>query len=489
VGNVTNEQGRILVVDDNRVNRMKLTISLQQEGYTVTTAEDGQQALDILQSQPQDAILLDIVMPGMDGFEVLEHIKADPQLRDIPVIVISAVDELDSVVRCIEQGAEDYLPKSYNPVVLRARLSACMQRKKLRDLEKIYLQQEVMLRQNEKLATLGKLSAGLAHEMNNPAASVQRSAGQLSDIFSHVQQAGLALLAHNLSPVQQAQLSAIDLVVQEQLKAYRPLSTLERSDLENNLQGWLEAHAIDRLWEVAPVLADVGLDRTRLEALVQPFSAKQWNPILTWLTGNIQISTLAKEIAMGAGRITEIVHALKSYTYMDQAPVQRVDIHASLDNTLVILRSKLVEANIKVVRDYAPDLPEVEAHGSELNQVWTNLIDNAIDAIGAIGAIDTIETIDTTGANGRIGIGQITLHTRCEGTWVVVEIEDNGPGIPEAVRSTLFDPFTTTKPVGKGTGLGLNISHNIIVQKHNGKIQFHSQPGRTCFEVWLPLKV
>jgi signal transduction histidine kinase len=477
---VTNEQGRILVVDDNRVNRMKLTISLQQEGYTVSTAEDGQQALDILQSQPRDVILLDIIMPGMDGFEVLERIKADPQLRDIPVIVISAVDELDSVVRCIEQGAEDYLPKSYNPVVLRARLNACMQRKKLRDLEKVYLQQEVMLHQNEKLATLGKLSAGLAHEMNNPAASVQRSAGQLSAIFSHAQQAGLALLAQNLTPIQQAQLSAIDRAVQEQLNAYRPVSTLERGDLEIVLQGWLEAHAIDRPWEIAPVLADVGLDHAQLEALMQPFSITQWNPILTWLACNIQISTLANEIAIGAGRITEIVHALKSYTYMDQAPVQRVNIHASLDNTLVILRSKLVEANVRVVRDYAPDLPEVEAHGSELNQVWTNLIDNAIDAIGATDAI---------GTNGKNGAGQITLRTRCEAEWVVVEVEDNGPGIPETVRGTLFDPFTTTKPVGKGTGLGLNISHNIIVQKHNGKIQFHSQPGRTCFAVWLPLNV
>jgi signal transduction histidine kinase len=469
---MANEQGRVLIVDDNRVNRMKLSFSLQQEGYVVDMAENGQQALDILHFQPQDAILLDIIMPGMDGFEVLERIKADPQLRDIPVIVISAVDELDSVVRCIEQGAEDYLPKSYNPVVLRARLNATMQRKKLRDLEKVYLQQEVMLHQSEKLATLGKLSAGLAHEMNNPAASVQRSAGQLSAIFSQAHQASLALLAQNLSPDQQAQLSIIDQTVQEQLKANRPINTLERSDLENDLEGWLEAHTIDQPWDVAPVLADAGLGRDRLEALMQPFSRTQWNSILTWLTCNIQISTLAKEIAMGAGRITEIVHALKSYTYMDQAPVQRVDIHAGLDNTLVILRSKLVQANIHVVRDYAPDLPQVEAHGSELNQVWTNLIDNAIDAISM---------------SGKDGAGQITLRTRCDETWVVVEVEDNGSGIPETVRSTIFDPFTTTKPVGKGTGLGLNISHNIIVQKHNGKIQVHSQPGQTRFEVWLPL--
>lgn len=469
---MANEQGRVLVVDDNRVNRMKLSISLQQEGYHVSLAEDGQQALDLLKTQPQDAILLDIVMPGMDGFEVLERIKADPHLRDIPVIVISAVDELDSVVRCIENGAEDYLPKSYNPVVLRARLNACMQRKKLRDLEKVYLQQEVMLHQSEKLATLGKLSAGLAHEMNNPAAAVQRSAGQLASIFSRGQQANLALLALELSPIQQAQFSAIDQVIQENLRAHRALNPLERSDLEENLEAWMEAHAIDQPWEVAPVLAEAGLDRARLSNLMETFSAAQWNPVITWLSCHIQIYTLAYEIAMGAGRITEIVHALKSYTYMDQAPVQQVDIHAGLDNTLVILRSKLLQANIRVVREYDPNLPQVEAHGSELNQVWTNLIDNAIDAIRM---------------NGQSETGQITLRTRCDGAWVVVEVEDNGQGIPEAVRSTLFDPFTTSKPVGKGTGLGLNISHNIIVQKHKGKIQFQSQPGQTCFEVWLPL--
>jgi signal transduction histidine kinase len=469
---MTNEPGRILVVDDNRVNRMKLSISLQQEGYVVSMAEDGQQALDMLKSQPQDAILLDIVMPGMDGHEVLGRIKADPQLRDIPVIVISAVDELDSVVRCIEQGAEDYLPKSYNPVVLRARLNACMQQKKLRDLEKVYLQHEVMLHQSEKLATLGKLSAGLAHEMNNPAAAVQRSAGQLAAIFSHGQRASLALLAHALSSEQQAQLPVIEQTVREQLKTYRPLRTLERSDRESDLQSWLESHAIDQPWEVAPVLADAGLDSARLAALLRPFTAAQWNPVITWLACTIQMNSLANEIAMGAGRITEIVGALKSYTYMDQAPVQQVDIHAGLDNTLVILRSKLIQANIQVVRDYAANLPQVEAHGSELNQVWTNLIDNAIDAISA---------------SVKNGAGQITLRTCCTDGGVTVEIEDNGMGIPESVRTTLFDPFTTTKAVGKGTGLGLNISHNIIVQKHHGKIQFHSQPGHTRFEVWLPV--
>ena len=173
------ESGKILVVDDNRINRQTLLRNLEAEGHSVVLAEEGQQALELLGGQPFDVVLLDIIMPGMDGYETLERIKADPELRDIPVIVISAVEELDSAVRCIEMGAEDYLPKPFNPVLLRARLNASLQKKKLRDLEKAFLKQEFALRQNEKLATLGRLSAGMAHELNNPAAAAQRGAAQM----------------------------------------------------------------------------------------------------------------------------------------------------------------------------------------------------------------------------------------------------------------------------------------------------------------------
>ena len=190
---MSGEHGRILVVDDNRMNRLKLSLSLEQQGHTVVVAEDGQQALDAIKSQPPDVVLLDIVMPEMDGFQVLERVKADPDMRDIPVIVISALDEMDSAVRCIEIGAEDYLPKPFNPVLLRARLNASLQKKRLRDLEKAYLQQEVMLRQSEKLATLGKLSAGMAHELNNPAAAAKRAAVQLQTTFSRMQQTHMNL--------------------------------------------------------------------------------------------------------------------------------------------------------------------------------------------------------------------------------------------------------------------------------------------------------
>ena len=174
------ERGHILVVDDYPMNRLKLSRVLQQQGHTVALAENGQQALAKLRNETFDVVLLDIIMPEMDGYQVLEVMKGDSRLRDIPVIVISAVDEIDSAVRSIEMGAEDYLPKPFNPVFLRARLNASLRRKRLRDLEQVYLQQEIMLRQSEKLATLGRLSAGMAHELNNPAAAVKRGAGQLA---------------------------------------------------------------------------------------------------------------------------------------------------------------------------------------------------------------------------------------------------------------------------------------------------------------------
>jgi signal transduction histidine kinase len=179
------------------------------------------------------------------------------------------------------------------------------------------------------------------------------------------------------------------------------------------------------------------------------------------------VYALLDEVAKGSERISEIVKAVKSYSYLDRAPVQEVDVHEGLDNTLVILRHKLKQG-IHVSRDYAPDLPRIEAYAGELNQVWTNILDNAADALG--------------------GQGEIRLHTTQEDGRVVVEIEDNGPGIPPAIQSRVFEPFFTTKPPGVGTGLGLNIAYN-IVQKHYGEIQLESRPGRTCFRILLPTKL
>ena len=460
------EHGQILVIDDNRMNRLKLSLNLEQQGHRVGLAEDGQQGLDMLKNESFDVVLLDILMPGMDGYQVLQHIKSDPGLRDIPVIVISALDEIDSVVRCIEMGAEDYLPKTFDPVLLRARLSSSMQKKKLRDLEKKFLQQEVTLRQNEKLATLGRLSAGMAHELNNPAAAAQRGAAQLQETFSRLQQTYLRLYGFNLTDSQQDTLLTFAKLAQERTKKHQTMDTITRSDFEAEIESWLSQRGVENAWEFAPSLADLGYNLGELNSLVNNFSTNQFQAVFEWLNCSSTIASLVDEIGQGVGRITEIVKALKAYTYLDQAPIQTVDLHEGLDNTLVIMRSKL-QPGVTVHRDYAPDMPLIEAYGSELNQVWTNLIDNAIDAMD--------------------GQGEITLRTRRQQEWAVVEIEDNGSGIPESIQANIFDPFFTTKSPGQGTGLGLNISHNIIVQKHKGRMDVYSHPGKTRFEVHLPL--
>lgn len=458
--------GHVLVVDDNRMNRLKLSRSLEQQGHTVVLAENGRQALQMLQEQAFDVVLLDIVMPEMDGYEVLAQIKADAGLRNIPVIVISAVDELDSAVRCIEMGAEDYLAKPFNPVFLKARLDASLRKKKLRDLEQAYLQQEVMLRQSEKLATLGKLSAGMAHELNNPTAAAQRGVDQIRAAFVRHLTAHLELDAANLSSAQATALQGLFQVIRTCKDRMSALDAVTRGDREYELEQWLEDHGVEEAWELAPDLVTMGYSAEELDRLRLDFSPSQVPAVLKWLVTGFTIFNVLDEIGEGTRRISEIVKALKTYTYLDQAPVQNVDLHEGLENTLVMLRQRLKQGVI-VNRDYARDLPLIEAYGSELNQVWTNIIDNAIAAM-----------------NGR---GELSLHTRREGNWAVVEISDNGPGIPKDIQPRLFDPFFTTKPPGEGTGLGLNISHNIIVQKHKGEISVASRPGKTCFQVKIPI--
>jgi signal transduction histidine kinase len=244
------------------------------------------------------------------------------------------------------------------------------------------------------------------------------------------------------------------------------MESLTRSDREYELEVWLDERDVENAWEVAPTLVNLGYDCDALNTLVASFTPSQFYAVIEWLSDTYTIYSLLEEIGQGAGRISEIVKSLKGYTYLDQAPIQMVDIHEGLDSTLVILRSKLKQG-ITVHREYAADLPHIQARGSELNQVWTNIIDNAIGAMN--------------------GEGEITLRTRHDDEWVIVEIEDNGPGIPEEIIPNLFDPFFTTKPPGEGTGLGLNISRNIVVQKHQGQIDVHSRPGKTRFEVRLPI--
>jgi signal transduction histidine kinase/predicted CoA-binding protein len=324
---------------------------------------------------------------------------------------------------------------------------------------------ELMLRQSEKMAQLGTLTAGIAHELNNPAAAAQRGTSQLNTVLTQMQDAQISLSRLALPQQSWDELGKLNKLLKE--KAAHPviIDSLDRSDREFEIEEWLDAHNVPDAWEYASTLVGLGFSDQELAKIASEFSPQQLTDVVSWLGASFSVYSLLAEINQGSERISEIVKSLKSYVYLDQAPIQEVDIHEGLDNTLVMLRHKLKEG-ITVKREYTEELPKIQAYGSELNQVWTNLIDNSIDAMN--------------------GHGEIIIKTVLEGEWVIVELEDNGPGIPEDIQEKIFSPFFTTKAVGKGTGLGLNISYN-IVQKHQGEIKVFSKPGKTRFQISIPI--
>jgi signal transduction histidine kinase len=329
-----------------------------------------------------------------------------------------------------------------------------------------------LLRQSEKMAQLGTFTAGIAHELNNPAAAVQRSADHLNTALFESARTFMRLVREGLTSHQQETLERYVRQAQEQAKNVPELNALALSDREVELEAWLEDHGVDSAWEAASTLVNLNYTHEQLEELAEEYGDEKLPTIIDWLNNNYVIFNLLNELQQGAFRISAIIKALKSYTYLDQSPVVRTNVHQGLDDTLIILRHKL-KNSVNVVREYDPNLPHIEAHGSELNQVWTNLIDNAVDALEEAGMPNPT----------------ITLRTRREGSWIVVTVEDNGPGIEEDHIPRLFEAFFTTKPIGQGTGLGLDISYNIVARKHKGDIRVYSTPGCTQFEVWLPIEM
>jgi signal transduction histidine kinase len=319
--------------------------------------------------------------------------------------------------------------------------------------------------QREKLASLGTMAAGLAHELNNPASAASRAAAHLQETLDKAQTL-LCQLSKVLNRDQWHELAFASQDAADRLARAPALDQIERSDRADKIAAWLEERGAPTPWDLAPTFVSADVDIPWLEALTGKLPEASHANALAWVESRLGLKLLLTQVEQSTGRISELVKAMKAYSYMGQAPMQEVDIHEGLESTLTMLGHKL--KNVTLVRAYDRCIPRIMAYGSELNQVWTNLIDNAIDAVH--------------------GKGKICVGTCHEDNQLVVEIVDNGAGIPPEVQSHLFEPFFTTKPVGSGTGLGLIISNRIVADRHGGEIEFESKPGETRFKVRLPLK-
>ena len=435
-------------------------VSLRAGEFLMKQGDDGDAAFvvvsgefEVSKQSGQSLIKIDVRNPG-DVLGEMALLSRSP--RSASVVAVTDCE----VLRISPEAFENLLATSSTAAL--AVLHWVMNR---------LSQNDALLHQQERMAALGTLSAGLAHELNNPAAAAQRRAAELQKTVVKWQ-----ALTHEIESVafKENQTEWLNQLMSESARRFESrvkLEALEKIDRVDQLQSWLEASGVESAWELAPAMVNFGWNVESLEALKK---SAFFNLSIQWLGASCLMMDLLAEVQHTTERVSAIVRAVKSYSYLDQAPLLEVDVHEGLENTLVIMQHKLKQG-VTVKREYAPNLPHIEAYASELNQVWTNIIDNAVDAM------------DLSSGSGQGG--EIILRTRVEDNRVVVEIIDNGPGIPDNIQERIFEPFFTTKPPGSGTGLGLHISHDIIANRHHGQLLVKSKPGETVFKAVLPIKI
>jgi len=469
-------QSSILVVDDNPEIRDLLSRRLEKQGYTTASTASGYEALQMLETGSYDLVLLDIVMPELNGYEILDRLKTNDACRHIPAIMISGLDEIDSVIRCIERGAEDYLTKPFNPVLLKARIEACLEKKRLRE-------QEIMVL-NERLkaenARLNQLNAQLQVEM----AERQQSEAKEREKSQQLTQT-----------LQQLQHTQAQLVQSEKMSSLGQMVAGVAHEINNPINfihGNL-SYASEYIHNLLQMLA---LYQEQFPVMTPAIAEESEALDLEFLQEDLP--KMVSSMQVGTERIREIVRSLRVFSRSDQSQKKITDLHECINSTLMILANRLKahagRPTIQVVKEYG-NLPTVECYAGQISQVFMNIIANAIDALEeAMGEWEheedkKVHNSKLVTADNQLLAPKIRIRTEpIENNWVAVRIADNGPGMDETVQKQLFDPFFTMKPAGKGTGIGMSISYEIVNEKHGGRLYCTSTPGEGAeFSIEIPV--
>jgi signal transduction histidine kinase len=444
-------------LDDEELARWRDAAEIRELPADALVADTGQTA--------EFTLLLRGVVQGL----VTEAGRVEPILRQTAPTWMGAITVLTETgyagemravtdVRIAVVAAEDFtqLVVTQRPVFRRV----------MRAVRPVATRIAAREQNRERLASLGTMAAGLAHELNNPASAARRAASDLADALDVLASTIGLFVESGVERSQAEQLVAMQREAMERASARDALSALDSADAEDELLDSLERLGVPEPWRLTEPLVSAGIDAAWLDRLADSAEAGT-TAAVEWIAASLTARGLAAEIAESTERMSKLVKAIKAYAFMDRGELVETDVHEGLETTLLVLGHKLKHTAIEVRREYDRSLPKITLRGSELNQVWTNLLANAIEALGDKGTIEIV--------------------TERDGACARVDIIDDGPGIPEDIRGHVFDPFFTTKNVGEGTGLGLDTARRIVTERLNGSIELESEPGRTVFHVWLPL--